>query len=423
MLVWSGNRTVATVGPLRGTNGRDQMSKLAGLAGGPGVGIVAAVVVAVVGTGLYVAGVIGPDAPEPTPEPVALVAPEAVEATTEPETVQAEATPAETAEPEAAAPEAAEPEAVAPETSEPETAEPEITSETIKVETEPADPVIAAPTISTFRLDPDGQMLVAGAGTPGWDVAILLGEAVLGTAALSGNGDFAAFVEVEPSDQPRVLSLRMTSPDTGDVVASQDEILIAPMAAQETASATPDDVESTSQAVLLSNADGVKVIQPAEPLDPAPEIMSTVALDAITYSDEGEVQLSGRGQGDAFVRVYLDNAPVTTAPIAAAGEWRSELPKVDPGVYTLRIDEVDAEGTVTSRVETPFKRESEDVVQEDLGDRSIQAVTVQPGTTLWAISRKNYGDGHLYVRIFEANRERIRNPDLIYPGQVFTLPK
>jgi nucleoid-associated protein YgaU len=50
-------------------------------------------------------------------------------------------------------------------------------------------------------------------------------------------------------------------------------------------------------------------------------------------------------------------------------------------------------------------------------------VTVTRGGTLWAIARETYGDGFLYVRVFEANRDQIRNPDLIYPGQVFTLPQ
>ncbi|MGB3147711.1 MAG: LysM peptidoglycan-binding domain-containing protein, partial [Paracoccaceae bacterium] len=49
-------------------------------------------------------------------------------------------------------------------------------------------------------------------------------------------------------------------------------------------------------------------------------------------------------------------------------------------------------------------------------------VTVQPGFTLWAIARENYGDGLLYVRVFEANKDQIRDPDLIYPGQIFTVP-
>ncbi|MEO1749535.1 MAG: LysM peptidoglycan-binding domain-containing protein, partial [Pseudomonadota bacterium] len=94
------------------------------------------------------------------------------------------------------------------------------------------------------------------------------------------------------------------------------------------------------------------------------------------------------------------------------------------GVYTLRIDQVASDGTVTSRVETPFKREDEAVLASAARDGlPIQEVTVQPGNTLWGISRERYGEGMLFVRIFEANRDRIRDPDLIYPGQVFNFPE
>ena len=50
-------------------------------------------------------------------------------------------------------------------------------------------------------------------------------------------------------------------------------------------------------------------------------------------------------------------------------------------------------------------------------------VTVQPGYTLWGIAQESYGDGVLYVQLFEANRDLIKDPDLIYPGQVFSLPE
>ncbi len=45
------------------------------------------------------------------------------------------------------------------------------------------------------------------------------------------------------------------------------------------------------------------------------------------------------------------------------------------------------------------------------------------GDSLWAISRRAYGDGARYARIFSANRDKIHNPDLIYPGQAFVVPK
>jgi nucleoid-associated protein YgaU len=49
--------------------------------------------------------------------------------------------------------------------------------------------------------------------------------------------------------------------------------------------------------------------------------------------------------------------------------------------------------------------------------------TVLAGDSLWAISEQWYGDGNLFGRIFEANRDQILDPDLIYPGQVLRIPQ
>ena len=75
--------------------------------------------------------------------------------------------------------------------------------------------------------------------------------------------------------------------------------------------------------------------------------------------------------------------------------------------------------TVTAEAST----QSDDTTSQPQATPEISAITVQPGNTLWGISRERYGEGILYVRVFEANRDKIRNPDLIYPGQVFVLPE
>lgn len=453
------------------------MSKLAGMAGGQTLGIASVAAAAVVGGGLYVAGVFTPEPSNSEPEPVVLVESQ------DEQTAQAE-------------------QSTEPQT---ETAAPEETiPEVIEATPRPA----SAPNISTFRLEADGQMLISGTSEAGWDVTVLIDDEETATFPTDATGEFAQFLSIEISDQPRVLRLSSKSPETGEVLASLEDVIIAPMvrvaeAAQEpketlveeetpaevqtedqtepeaeiakatqaqpeeealaqteptqeapapeqdearettateteTAEASTQnapepqvdttlgaakDAEEQTTAVLLSDEDGVRVIQPPVPANTAPEVMSAVALDTITYSVEGNVQLSGRGQGQAFVRVYLDNTPVTSSRIEEDGNWRSELPEVDTGVYTLRIDEVDDDGNVTSRVETPFKRENQDVLAQTEGGGDVSAITVQKGSTLWAISRERYGEGTAYVRIFEANRDRIRDPDLIYPGQVFNLPQ
>ncbi|MCK5276640.1 MAG: LysM peptidoglycan-binding domain-containing protein, partial [Alphaproteobacteria bacterium] len=50
-------------------------------------------------------------------------------------------------------------------------------------------------------------------------------------------------------------------------------------------------------------------------------------------------------------------------------------------------------------------------------------VVVQPGNSLWRLARRTLGEGTRYTVIYQANRDRIRDPDLIYPGQVFEVPR
>ena len=49
--------------------------------------------------------------------------------------------------------------------------------------------------------------------------------------------------------------------------------------------------------------------------------------------------------------------------------------------------------------------------------------TVKKGDTLWGIAKKYLGNGALYTKIYEANKSKISNPNLIYVGQVFTIPQ
>jgi nucleoid-associated protein YgaU len=345
------------------------------------------------------------------------------------------------------------------------------------------------PSFDTVRLAPDGEAVVAGRAMAGTTVDILLDGAVVGTAMTGGDGAFAAFLSLPPSDAPRVLTLSVNQ--DGTVVGSDQQVIIAPVQPLDVAVATdsgtsdaaspqaaPDDQTATAgaaaaPALLLSDNTGVRVLQPATPADPSR--IAGIALDVISYTSEGDVLLQGRAAATSNILIYLDNAAVTSARVAADGIWSTGLPGVAPGIYTLRLDEVDAAGKVLSRIETPFKREDRDEVaaiaaanapspataapgagtpvaqtgavqpaantgQTDAGQTTsdqtasnqtgaspapptVRVVTVQPGNTLWAIARESYGEGPLFVRVFEANRDRIRDPDLIYPGQIFEIPE
>jgi len=252
----------------------------------------------------------------------------------------------------------------------------------------------------------------ATGNTPADTAAMEAGE----TGAQTGGPD------AEP-DTAQAQTPEAIIPQTPEATPTETQTQTATTTADEDTQTPADNASDTPKApaVLLATKDGVRVLQPA---DSSPDMTTNVVIDAITYDAAGEVQLSGRGTDEGFVRVYLDNKPVLTTPIEAGGGWHTELPDVDSGIYTLRVDQVDATGAVVSRAETPFKREAAEALQSTQSTPRTPAIaiTVQPGSTLWAIARETYGDGMMYVRVFEANRDSIRDPDLIYPGQVFTVP-
>ena len=274
--------------------------------------------------------------------------------------------------------------------------------------------------------------MIAGTALAGEIVEVLIDGGVSGEGKGGSPGEFAAFAGLPQNEDvqvPRVLSLRgksseqhsrntvIVAPVVGSVAKVVDGVMEQTQETQtssETQKANEAPKAKPAQAVLMASETGVELVQPA-----SPRVMSQVALDAISYSESGDAQLAGRAPSEGFVRVYLDNKPITTKRIAENGDWRIELPEVDTGVYTLRVDEVDTEGKVQSRVETPFKREEPAKIAEGA---EVKLVTVQPGATLWAIARERYGQGELYFQVYEANKDQIRDPDLIYPGQVFDIP-
>ncbi len=316
---------------------------------------------------------------------------------------------------------------------------------------DPAPVVAAAPDPAPPRLDlvrsePGGSTLIAGSAPPGAEVSLLVDGVPRQTAAADSSGRFAQFLDLPPTDAPRVLTLRMSL--GGRDIPSADEVVLAappppqapdqpvPPQAQtqgqpqaqgraqsqpQAQAMAPDAKPAAPPAIALrSSSEGVELMQPPGPALPP----GTVAIDAITYDTAGEVALAGRGRADAQLRIYLDNRSIATAIVPGSGRWQADLPRIDAGTYTLRVDQMDAGGAVTARAESPFLRESPEklaAAAEEAGS-PLSVVTVQPGHTLWALARERYGDGFAYVKVFEANRSQIRDPDLIYPGQVFDLP-
>jgi nucleoid-associated protein YgaU len=86
----------------------------------------------------------------------------------------------------------------------------------------------------------------------------------------------------------------------------------------------------------------------------------------------------------------------------------------DQGKVELRVDELGADGSVAQRIAESFAPSAA---------TASGKYTVQAGNSLWVIARKAYGSGLHYTVIFGANKEHIKDPNVIFPGQVISLPK
>jgi nucleoid-associated protein YgaU len=199
---------------------------------------------------------------------------------------------------------------------------------------QPAEQQPILPQFDTVRVEPSGDVVVAGHGAAGAQIALIAGTVVLGEAGADAGGDFVILPQaLAPGHY--VLALRSQLGAAKPVMSQQMIVVTVPAKGQMGVVAAAAEPGTQSECV------------PDEPMQnasPAP--------------------------------------PAQRASVAAAS-----VP--DPGRIIV-------------------------------GQTGTAKVT--PGDSLWRISRKTLGEGVRYSSIYQANSSQIRDPNLIYPGQVFVVP-
>ena len=279
-----------------------------------------------------------------------------------------------------------------------------------------------APSFDVVRLSRKGDSVFAGRGKPGTTVDILSDDETIGSVEVDDRGEwvFVPTAPLEPGSHE--LSLRATEEEQEKTVDSDHVVVLVVPKPGEDISGRPAEEESEPLALLVPSegkTGETRVLQKPTTVPGGVESETgDLALDIVDYDDKGSLALSGRGQPNASVRVYLDNDFVGEAPVDEEGFWRAVPDEgLAPGVYDLRVDQVVGE-KVVARLELPFSRAAPITSLKD-----EQLVIVQPGNSLWRIARRTLGRGLSYSVIYEANKDQIGDPDLIYPGQIFQVPR
>jgi LysM repeat protein len=317
-----------------------------------------------------------------------------------------------------------------------------VASSRAETDSSPAPPKDSGiPTFDVATIEPTGEAVIAGRAAPGSTVELLCDGKAHGRAVANQSGEF---VMVPPQLPPGTykLALRSTEVDGKQLISDQT----IPVSLQPSVDQRPS----------------VALVSPATPtLQQKATVGSTakaVILDAVRMEPPGQLHVSGRAQPGASVKLYLNDSYIASATAGTDQHFSFTINDgITPGTYRVRVDAVEPKsGVVRAGLEVPFKvpgpavasSATKDRAQAELADNGqnqqlsvaralpadtgspsavvvpkITTTTVVRGDSLWHISRSTYGEGRRYPSIFEANRNKIRNPDLIYPGQIIVLPK
>ncbi|RTM05303.1 MAG: LysM peptidoglycan-binding domain-containing protein [Hyphomicrobiales bacterium] len=294
----------------------------------------------------------------------------------------------------------------------------------------------------------------------------------------SPTGQVLAMVE-EPGKASQLITVPQAETKLAAPAASDQA---APAAQAPAATAPATTAPATTAPAASSEATAPAVGDQASAPAPAPAAAVAaepkIAVEAVEI-DGSKIFVAGTADPGRKVRAYADAILLGDAQTSADGHFLIEATRDIPvGNYTIHVDGLDSDGVkVVARAAVPFEREpgesiaavapsetktgeakpaetstpaattadaakptapaaaeapakvAEATPSTDVPEtvapkleHADGAVIIRRNDTLWRISRRVYGHGVRYSTIYLANQDQIRDPDRIWPGQVFKVP-
>ena len=295
-----------------------------------------------------------------------------------------------------------------------------------------ASPSAPGPAFDIVNVDPSGEAVIAGRAAPNAKVELHDGGKTIAEATADAAGQF---VIIPPALAPGDHSLSLAAGDDKTQQAISNTVAVSvPAQVTKVAAAPPTNPNGPAQSAL-----GMRTL-----VTPSSASGSRVAIQSVEADAAGGLVAKGSAEPNATVRLYLNQADLAEAKTQSDGRWSLTIQRgMSPGGYVMRADEIGhGDASVVASADTPFDypeaaaptsptapipatsaEQSSAPSPADPVVGSIQTKRVVTGHTLWALSQSYYGDPTRYPAIVEANRAQIHNPNVIFPGQVFVVPK
>jgi len=336
--------------------------------------------------------------------------------------------------------------------------------------------------VARAKADANGQFAIVPPALPAGASTLRL--RMTGVDGRATESQQSVAVDVAPGRDRQPL-VALTAPDAATVVLSQPGATADARAGAKVGSKVgPEPGPKTGPKPGAGpggrNTGGAPTARPAgtgENREAAASGSATTRIVSVDVQGNGRLFVTATGTPGARIQLYLNDTPVAPGSIGPDGRASFTIGRgLKPGQYQVRIDQVDpATGKVASRAAVPLSvpepaqvaaRETAEPAPSpaqsgvrDQGTRAgadrdrpaaasppaaasnapmadmagpnqvgavfvpeISTARITRGDNLWRISQRTYGRGERYTVIYDANQNQIRDPDLIYPGQIFVLP-
>jgi nucleoid-associated protein YgaU len=272
-------------------------------------------------------------------------------------------------------------------------------------------PTVAMPSFDIALIGPDGRGVIAGRAQPGAKIILLDGDKELAQDQADAKGEWV-IVAQDPPLSAGPHELRVIQHVDGRAPVTSDQVVVAIVPDQK-----QSGPEKKTLVMIAPSSGAATLVQP--PSAAGVPKSGDLVMSTLDYDEGGHVTVTGKATPGAVVRACINDKMVAEGQAAADGSWRLVPAKpVEPGKYKLRLDRLAKDGKPVARLELLFER-----IPVPPATGNSERLVVVFGDSLWNIARAHYGTGFQHTLIYGANKDQIRDPDLIYPGQVFNLPK
>jgi LysM repeat protein len=309
--------------------------------------------------------------------------------------------------------------------------------------------------IDIARVKPDGAAVFAGTAAPNAKIHIFEGKVLLGKTVANSAGGWVIILEKSLAVGQHLISIAMERDDGSTAFANLSlaveiygDTATKPLVALLPENSTevpilmqsPDDGKSATSNIAGTHGSNNNELQKAnvgaaptvnnsvisgvDPIDTAAQVdskkdLAVILPTAIVWRDAAHILISGTSQGGVRVIANDTKAPFGEALVLADGAWQiAGSLNLEKTKHLLKFELVNDSGKIIANYVLPLT--SRDLAK---GQSGTPLVVVNKGDALWRIAYRRFGDGIRYVDIVRRNQGDIVDPDLIYPKQIFAVPR